>query len=1178
MLKPYGKCQMRTGQSVREFVCTSCRAAGIVPALWALLLMLPAAATLADDGETANGESESPAAAPADTAAGQEALARLQQLGAQAGLHTNDEDEQIVGVTFSDKWQGTDADLDLLDSLSALGKVSVTVASFQTLSSQALAQVKLRQSLESFALVNATDEMIGKLMGVPAARKVHFSRWAISTAGWRRFAKVAANVKGLEIICSGGYEDGMSISDADLVAIGALQEVKSLRVFGGTMTGDGLAPLAKMKNLESLTLEYCPNLEANALTPLAEIKSLRLLNLNFPVAAEAIASIGRLEELEKLTIDIDRVAPSDIEPFANLSHLQEMEIFQLDLATKRRSIVDPTDQSTESRTKNLPVGDAIGRAAGKMKSLRTLNQRVPMGAKGVEGLAGAANLRSLRFDLLPLEGSALAPLARLTALQQLRINAADRFRYSPVDKTGQLSDDALAAFEPLTDLVVLEMMAPGITDAGLAHLAGLVKLEGLHLSGSRITGKNLSRLKALVSLRALSLDNSPFGDEGARYLPQFPKLRSLNLSQTKITDAAMDAIAELSQLRQLDIYRTAVSDAGLVNLAGLQKLKKLNANNTRVTEKGAGALKTAIAGISVGFTKAAERAPMARRPLSPGADNDLDDAGEMAEDAKVEPDKPASKRPPATPQSANAALARLQGLGAHVYDIPAAAGTERRINVSFSVLWKGDVADLALLDDLSLLGTVEASFDLLYVKPAPLGKLKLGHPLEELALLNCTDRDIKLLKSLPAARALSMTGSQLTPEGCRKLVAIAGGIERLTNHGMQKDGHWQSIDDAGLVALAELANLKELLIFGSPITPAATASIVRLKQLQRLELFDCPALDNADLSRIGELGSLRRLDLSPPISGASLKGISQLAGLEELSCTAPNMSQADAESLAKLQHLRRLWILTKRSANAHRAPNGGSALGDAIAQATRHMPELENLALDAPLSQQGLEAVASLPKVTRLDVNLTEATDESLRLMAPLHTLKALSLHGKGSLTDEGLASIKSLLNLTQLDIPCDHLTVSGLIHLARLTALESLGLTGGAITKNEILVLTKLPKLKFLSLADTTCDDSGCGALTFLTGLTALDLSRTQITDAGLKAIAKMPNLNTLVIDGTKVTEAGFAYLDAKENLQQVYARQTIAKKGEIPGGGVIMRGRTLYFLVDDRQDEPADQSEEGK
>jgi hypothetical protein len=87
-----------------------------------------------------------------------------------------------------------------------------------------------------------------------------------------------------------------------------------------------------------------------------------------------------------------------------------------------------------------------------------------------------------------------------------------------------------------TQVVVLQMANPDVTDATLEYLKGMSHLKELDLNGTRVTDAGLATLKGL------------------------PALETLRLRGTKVTDAGFrDSLAGMESLKQLDLRETQVS-------------------------------------------------------------------------------------------------------------------------------------------------------------------------------------------------------------------------------------------------------------------------------------------------------------------------------------------------------------------------------------------------------------------------------------------------------------------------------------------------------------------------------------------------------------------------------------------------------------------------------------------
>ncbi|HEX5446153.1 MAG TPA: hypothetical protein VFW87_20160 [Pirellulales bacterium] len=119
----------------------------------------------------------------------------------------------------------------------------------------------------------------------------------------------------------------------------------------------------------------------------------------------------------------------------------------------------------------------------------------------------------------------------------------------------------------------------------------------------------------------------------------------------------------------------------------------------------------------------------------------------------------------------------------------------------------------------------------------------------------------------------------------------------------------------------------------------------------------------------------------------------------------------------------------------------------------------------------------------------------------------------------------------------------------------------GGTALGNDGLAQVKtLPKVVQLDLKDTQVTDEGLAHLAGMTSLVKLHLEKTKVTDAGLAHLKDLANLEYLNLYGTAVTNAGLEHLKGLKNLKKLYVWQTqvndegIAKlKEALPGVTVV-------------------------
>lgn len=125
---------------------------------------------------------------------------------------------------------------------------------------------------------------------------------------------------------------------------------------------------------------------------------------------------------------------------------------------------------------------------------------------------------------------------------------------------------ALPHIRHLTQIRILVLMQPSVTDASLVNLEGLQQLEILSLERSNISDAGLKHLKGVPRLNTLNLNQTRISDRGLAELEPLNGLMELHLAETSIGDAGLAHLEKMSHLQSLDLRGTKVSDAGVRKL------------------------------------------------------------------------------------------------------------------------------------------------------------------------------------------------------------------------------------------------------------------------------------------------------------------------------------------------------------------------------------------------------------------------------------------------------------------------------------------------------------------------------------------------------------------------------------------------------------------------------------
>lgn len=159
-----------------------------------------------------------------------------------------------------------------------------------------------------------------------------------------------------------------------------------------------------------------------------------------------------------------------------------------------------------------------------------------------------------------------------------------------------------------------------------------------------------------------------------------------------------------------------------------------------------------------------------------------------------------------------------------------------------------------------------------------------------------------------------------------------------------------------------------------------------------------------------------------------------------------------------------------------------------------------------------------------IGLNSAKITDAGLAHVKGMKRLSELDLNFT-AVTDAGLAHL-SQLNLGYLGLAGTNVTDAGLQHVRPIKSIYMLGLSRTKITDAGLANLADMPKIRTLNLEYTAITDIGLGHVRNLTSLHDLRLNSTAVTDAGLQHLKNMSMLKTLILNEAKITGRGLAHL----------------------------------------------------
>jgi hypothetical protein len=314
---------------------------------------------------------------------------------------------------------------------------------------------------------------------------------------------------------------------------------------------------------------------------------------------------------------------------------------------------------------------------------------------------------------------------------------------------------------------------------------------------------------------------------------------------------------------------------------------------------------------------------------------------------------------------------------------------------------------------------------------------------------------------------------------------------------------------------------------GSEVTALDLELFGRLKDLKKLQVFNCRDLNDAMVLQLVGLNKLEALALTNTvITDESVQTIAKafpdLIDLDLSSNT--NMTSSVMRVIATLTKLQRLTLIQNRFNDL----------------STRRLAKLEDLrTLDLrgnmEAGDMALEVIGNLPKLTALKHRSTAVTDHGLELLAKSQTLNSLLLQDF-VITSESGNHLAKLNKLTSLEIfRCQGFGTEGVLALKgmklnRLTLRDLPNIGDPALE-----VLAELPALKRLYIHEiASVGDEGFQNLAAAKSLEVLDLwSLPKMTDKTVDIIAALPNLKELSIRETGASEASVAKLLSMPKLQ---------------------------------------------
>nr|XP_046227001.1 uncharacterized protein si:ch73-173p19.1 isoform X2 [Scatophagus argus] len=358
--------------------------------------------------------------------------------------------------------------------------------------------------------------------------------------------------------------------------------------------------------------------------------------------------------------------------------------------------------------------------------------------------------------------------------------------------------------------------------------------------------------------------------------------------------------------------------------------------------------------------------------------------------------------------------------------------------------------------------------------------------------------------------------------------------------------------------LRAFKTLKHLSLVNSHlITDSGLSILSSLVKLQYLNLASCSKLTDSCLQHITGLKSLCFLSLDQTKvtdAGMVLYLQSTQSRLSQLSLNQTAVTEATLVVLTTCVPQLRLLSIKQTKVRDVSAlvelPNlqtlnlDGTGVTESSLEHLASHPALSSLSLAGVAVADGnraLQIISGL-KLTHLTLpGRHSVTDSGLAFLSKLSLLSELDLTDYTQVTDQGVSLLSTMTRLKKLSLSNTQVTDAGLPSLRGLQELEELCLDRTAVTSRGVAeLITCLPHLKELGLASSQVGDTVVRrGLIHCSQLVKLNLSRTRITDHGLKYLKHM-HLAQVNLDGTGVSLMGIANLLSLTNISSIRASNT--------------------------------------
>lgn len=423
------------------------------------------------------------------------------------------------------------------------------------------------------------------------------------------------------------------------------------------------------------------------------------------------------------------------------------------------------------------------------------------------------------------------------------------------------------------------------------------------------------------------------------------------------------------------------------------------------------------------------------------------------------------------------------------------------------------------------------------IDPAALAVVK---SLKTLEFYKCTEIPWAAVAAMrgPALRRLEIRDSYLDGDDLSALSAVET-FESITL------SEPKGVSDDALANLGKFKNLQSLSVYN--VSDSRGEFIAALKGLKKLREFNFTGrLTATQAQRLADLPNLQaiQLNIKEPLPNGWYKAIAEnCRGLVRLELHYQALDKTKIDNIAMLTELTELkcYSDTQIADMSFGGPRVKTEPGDLAALAALKKLQSLHLSRGYRLNAEDGAAIASLAKLTRLELWFAQFEPGALEKLGDLTELTVLSLYGSRGLDTTDAKAIGALQNLEELNLSIvTKAAGADFSHLRGLAKLRELDLTDfRGLSDDDMAMFTGLKSLEDLTLRrNARVSDKGLSQLRHATKLSDLWMVHMSVNGTGFADWPADHALKTVFIEGTAINDDGLKALSRLRNLASVEIR----------------------------------------